>query len=203
MPAKLIDLTTWPRRDHFRLYTSMDYPYFSLTVEVDVTDWFLATRAAGHPVFAAMVHRMSAAANAVETFCTRIRGDQVVLHDRISPSFPVPWRGDCFNFCTVQFEPALAEFLPRCAEAIATAQASDCLTLDPAGSDDMIFLGCLPWFGFTSMTHAVDARGGDSFPRISWGKITERDARHVMPVNFQLHHALTDGIHVARFLELL
>jgi chloramphenicol O-acetyltransferase type A len=203
MPANPIDLTTWPRRDHFRLYTAMDYPYFSLTVEVDVTTWLHATRTAGHPIFMAMVHRMTAAANAVETFRTRIRGDEVVLHDCIRPSFPVPWREDCFNFCTLEFEPALEAFLPRCAEAIAAAQAADCLTLDPEGSDDMIFLGCLPWFSFSSMTHAVNARAGDSFPRISWGKITERDGRHLMPVNFQLHHALTDGIHVARFLELL
>jgi chloramphenicol O-acetyltransferase type A len=203
MAWKEIDMATWPRRDHFKLYTGMDFPYFSLTVDVDLTAWLAARRAAGQPFFPSLVHHMTSVANQLENFRTRIRGDKVVLHDQLRPSFAVPWRGDCINFCTVDYEPELEAFLPKCEAAIAFTQAADHLLLDEPGKDELIFLGCLPWFSFTSMTHACNARAGDSFPRISWGKLLSRDGRDLVPVNFQLHHALADGLHVARFIELL
>lgn len=196
-----IDLASWPRRDHFRLFKGMDFPYFSVTVDLDVTALHAEARAAGRPFFPAMVHRMTAAANAVEAFRLRIRGEAVVRHDRIQPSFTVPWRDGLFNFCTLDFEPDAAAFTARCVEAIAETQRAPRLLLDEPQRDDMVFLSCLPWFHFTSMTHAVDARSGDSIPRLSWGRLTERDGRQWVAFNAQLHHALCDGAHLAEFLD--
>jgi chloramphenicol O-acetyltransferase type A len=64
----------------------------------------------------------------------------------------------------------------------------------------MLFLSCVPWFAFTGVTHAVDARSQDSIPRISWGRLVEREGRSILPMNFQLHHGLADGLHVAKFM---
>jgi chloramphenicol O-acetyltransferase type A len=150
-----------------------------------------------------MVFHMTEAANAVEAFRLRIRGEGVGVHDRIHPSFPVPWCETLFNFCTLDFEPDAERFLARCQVAIAETQAASRLLLDEPQRDDMIFLSCVPWFSFTSATHPVDVRSGDSIPRISWGRTIERDGRTLMPVNLQLHHGLADGLHVAQFLEAL
>src|SRR5689334_8749887 len=94
MPARSIDLATWPRRDHFQLFKGLDHPYFSVTVALDVTAWFNAIKAAKLPVYPAMIHRVSAAANAIEAFRLRIRGEGVVAHDVVHPSFTVPWRDE-------------------------------------------------------------------------------------------------------------
>jgi chloramphenicol O-acetyltransferase type A len=198
-----LDLDTWPRRDHFTLFRAVDFPYFSVTVEVDLTAWLATTRAAGRPVFPALVHELTAIANSLPPFRVRIRGEQVIQHDQLDCSFTVPWRDDLFNFCTVAFDPDVDVFLARCLPAIAASQAAECLTLDDAWRDDMVYLSCLPWFAFTSMTHAVDARSGDSFPRVAWGKMTEREGKTTVPMNFQVHHALLDGKHIAQFLALL
>jgi chloramphenicol O-acetyltransferase len=195
-----IDLETWPRRDHFRLFQALENPHFSVTTELDITDWLAASKAAGRPFFPAMVHRLCAVANQLEPFRMRIRGEQVVVHDRIHASFTVPWRGDLFNFCDVAFEPDVDAFLARCVPAIAAAQAADHLLLDPTVPDDRLYLSCLPWFPLTSMTHAVGK--GDSFPRLAWGRAQERDGRTVVAINFQVHHALVDGVHLARFLDM-
>jgi chloramphenicol O-acetyltransferase type A len=59
----------------------------------------------------------------------------------------------------------------------------------------------LPWFDFTSISHARDFSHEDSAPRITFGKITEADGRFTMPVSIHVHHALADGLHVAQFVE--
>lgn len=203
MAFQEIDMATWPRRDHFRHFLGLDHPFFGVTVEVDLTGWLPAVKARGLGVYPAMIHRVSAAANAVEAFRTRIRGEKVVVHDRVHPSCTVPWGDDLFNFCVVDYEEDAAAFSARARSAIAEVQAAPALLLDPPGRDDMIFVSCLPWLAFTGMTQVADARSGDSFPRIAWGKHVERAGRIVMPMHVQLHHAVADGRHIARFFEHL
>lgn len=203
MSVTEIDFDTWPRRDHYRLYQSLDFPYFSVTLDFDITDWFRGIQSSGRPFFPTFVHEVTSVAQTIEAFRLRIRGERVVLHDVIHPSFTVPWRGELFNFCTVDYDPDPATFLARYQEAAAAASAADRLLLDEPQRDDMIFLTSAPWFAFTSLTHPVDRAGNDSFPRVAWGRRLERDGRVLLPLNFQMHHGLADGLHVARFLELL
>ena len=198
-----IEFATWPRRDHFRLFQGMDFPYFSVTLEVDITAWLAAVQAQGQPFFPSFVHAVTTVANGLEAFRLRIRGERIILHDRIHPSVTVPWRGDLFNFCTIDFDPDPATFLARYQAAAAAATAAEHLLLDEPGRDDMIFLTSAPWFAFTGLTHPVHSQGADSFPRVAWGRRFERDGRVLLPLNFQLHHGLADGYHVARFLEAL
>ena len=43
----------------------------------------------------------------------------------------------------------------------------------------------------------------DSNPRITWGKSFRQEGRTLLPVTLLVHHALADGIHLARFYEAL
>ena len=55
---------------------------------------------------------------------------------------------------------------------------------------NLIRYSVLPWFDFTSISHARDFSRDDSAPRITFGKITEADGRWTMPVSIHAHHAL-------------
>jgi len=35
-----IDLDTWPRREHFKAFSTFDYPHFSLCANVDLTKFY-------------------------------------------------------------------------------------------------------------------------------------------------------------------
>jgi len=67
---------------------------------------------------------------------------------------------------------------------------------------NLIRYSTLPWFDFTSISHARDFSNDDSAPRITFGKITETAGRRTMPVSIHVHHALADGLHVAQFADL-
>lgn len=198
-----IDLTTWPRRQHFALFRALDHPYFGVTVDVPLGAWREALRQAGRPFYAATVHQVALAANAVEAFRLRIRGEEVVLHERVHPSFTVPWGEGLFNFCTVDFEADAEAFLARCLPAMRRSERAEGLLLDEAHRDDLIFLSALPWLAFTGLSQVGDARSGDSYPRIAWGKLRPSPEGELLPVNVQLHHALADGRHAADFIARL
>jgi chloramphenicol O-acetyltransferase type A len=198
---QVIDQAKWPRRDHFLVYGALEHPYFSLTVDLDVTGLLASLKEAGLPVYPTIIYAVSKAANAIPEFRTRIRGDEVVLHDAAAPSFTVPWKEDLFSFCAVDFEPDRDRFLERCLAEMAKSAAVDSVIQVGAFRDDVLYMTCFPWGAFTGMTHPT--RANDSIPRFAWGKITSKEGREVMPFNLQLHHGLADGVHAARFLASL
>jgi len=198
---QVIDQEKWARRDHFRVYGSLEYPHFGITVDLDVTGLLPSLKEAGLPVFPTIIHAAATAANEIEEFRTRIRGDQVVLHETAAPSFTVPWKEGLFTFCAVTYEPDRDRFLERCLAEMARAEAAASLVEVGAFRDDVLYMTCFPWMAFTGMTHPT--RPNDSIPRFAWGKITSKDGRDVLPFNLQMHHGLADGVHAARFLTRL
>lgn len=195
---RILDLATWPRRRHFELFRGMDYPHFGLCSELEISAFQPAVRARGLSFTVAAAYVLARAANETPEFRLRIRGDQVVEHDVVHPSFTVLNDQDLFSFCTVPFSFDLAGFAALAAERMARAQAEPVLSDEP-GQDDLLFMTGLPWVAFTSITHPVHMHPVDSVPRIAWGKFFPREGGIWMPVAVQAHHALMDGLHAGRF----
>ena len=64
----------------------------------------------------------------------------------------------------------------------------------------MYYISTVPWLHYTQV---IQPTGGseDSNPRFVWGKFEEKDGRVTMPLSVLAHHALVDGLHIARFYE--
>lgn len=202
-----IDPTEWPRATTYQLYRRMGAPHLGITADVDVTALLEAARRDGTSLFAAVMHRLTGAANAVPQLRQRIRiegeDEYVVQHDRVDPAFTVPVEGGLFNFASVPFAADLEAFASAVAQASAAQRHN--LELQPFEDlrDDVFYMSCLPWMHFTSMTHPVHTDWPDSVPRIAWGRFTKVDGRTTMPVNIQVHHALVDGSHLGAFFGAL
>jgi chloramphenicol O-acetyltransferase type A len=67
------------------------------------------------------------------------------------------------------------------------------------GRDDLLFMTALPWVSFTALTHPMQLHPADSIPRFAWGKFFQEGRALKIPLSVQGHHALMDGIHMARF----
>ena len=66
---------------------------------------------------------------------------------------------------------------------------------------NVIRFSTLPWFDFTSISHARNFEFEDSAPRITFGKITESTEGEHCQLSIHVHHGLADGSHVAEFIE--
>ncbi len=197
---RVIDLATWPRRRHFELFRGMDYPHFGLCADVDLSIFRPAVRAKGLSFTITTAYVLARAANEIPDFRLRIRGEQVVEHEVVHPSFTVLNDQDLFSFCSVPYCSSLSEFAASAVEQMARVQAEPVLSDEP-GQDDLLFMTSLPWVSFTSMIHPIHMHPADSVPRIAWGKFFEGEGRIRMPVAVQAHHALMDGVHVGRYYQ--
>lgn len=198
----VIDQRRWPRKAHYDFFAPMSDPFYTLTFPVDVTPLRRYVRARGLSFYYAMVYAVTRAMDGVEAFRYRIRGEEIVLHDRLVPSFTDLRPGeDLFYIVTLEAGDDLEEFCRR-ARALSRAQTA---FIDSGrwAVDEQIFFTCLPWFPVTALTNEKDLDPEDSVPRVSWGKYQERDGRVELLVSVELNHRLVDGVHVGKFYEAL
>ena len=146
----------------------------------------------------AFVYVIARAANAIPEFRQRIRSGRVVEHDIVSPSFTVLVDDDLFSFCTIPYDEAFTTFADRASAMIAHVKEHPILEIDP-DQDDLLFMTALPWVSFTSFMHPMQLHPGDSIPRFAWGRFFQEGQRLKIPLSVQGHHALMDGIHMAKF----
>ena len=197
---RYIDMQTWSRREHFRLFGTFDHPHFGMCANVDVTVFYPFVKRHGYSLTVAIVYVISRASNAIPEFRCRIRAGQVVEHEIINPSFTILVNEDLFSFCTVDYVEDFPEFATRAAESIAYVKAHPNLENDPE-KDNMLYMSPIPWVSFTSFVHPMQLHPADSVPRFAWGKIFEEGKLLKMPLGAQGHHAVMDGIHIGRFYE--
>lgn len=196
---KKIDLTNPHRRKHFQFFNAMSNPHFNITSPADITG--LREIGDAGSLNTRIVYLLSRAAHDVPNFRHRIRGDEVVEHEFVHPSFTVPTEeSEVFSFCTVPYHPRYGEFRKRAEAEVERMRVSPSFEDEP-GRDDYLFMSAIPWLRFTSIQHAMDYNNPDSVPRISWGKFYEDGDRLKMPLSVQVYHALMDARHVARLYE--
>lgn len=197
---KYLDVENWKRKPHFDLFRNMDIPYFNITANVDITNTYKFVKANKYSLFKTFVYMTSFVSNSIEEFKYRLRGDKVLIHEIVSPSFTYLVEEDVFSFCTVEYSENVFEFLKRTDSVIEGMKGKSGLS-EPPDRDDFIFISYIPWISFTSISHTMKIGSGDSIPRISWGKFFEENGKLKMPYSVQVHHAMMDGLHVGKYYE--
>ena len=197
--GRLIDLARWARRPHLELFKTYQQPFFSVTIEVDVTQtWTRCKRPGGPPFFLASLFLMLQAANAIEALRRRLRPRGVWVHDRVGVAPTIAREDGTFGFVRLESCTRLDRFVVQGRAAIANASAAH-PPVRKSSADDVIYHSVLPWLRFTSFTNALP--GTDSIPRIVFGRCTNHRRRIMMPVAVEVHHALVDGFDVAQFFD--
>jgi chloramphenicol O-acetyltransferase type A len=199
LSGRALDLEAWNRRAHYELFRKYDQPFFSVTVDVDVTTlWNLSRRPRGPSFFLTSLFLMLQSVNDTEAFRLRLRQRGVWVHEAVAVGATVLKGDDTFAFARIEASNTLAQFVASGKNAIARSSVAGVGRRDTL-RDDIVFHSVLPWLRLRSFTNALP--GNDSIPRIVFGKATERPRRVSMPVAVEVHHALVDGLDVARFLE--
>lgn len=196
-----LDLASWNRRQHFDLFRGFENPFFSVCVDVDATALWETCKGAGSPSFyIATLFRSLRAANETEAFRRRIRGDRIWVHHSVRASATVLRADQTFGFAIIPPAATFADFHRDGVEEMRRAKIPRPLEIPRPGEDDLVYHSSLPWMRFTAFTNALNG-GKDSVPRIVFGKCEQRNGRWLLPIAVEVHHALVDGLDVARYLE--
>lgn len=202
--SRYLDIETWKRRQHFEFFKDYHNPFFNVCASVDATPLLELTRAARGVSFSVAYHFFSIkAANEVEPFRYRLRGERVLVHERVHAGTTLLLPDENFTFVYFDYTEDFQLFHARAEASIESARAGGVRLHERAEQDDLIYHSVIPWATFTSISHA--RRGGrhESVPKIAFGRYRSEGGRVMMPVSVEVNHALMDGLHVGRYFERL
>jgi len=194
-----LDIDNWIRKPHFEFFKTFEEPYHGVSVNVDCSAAHQFAKRGGFSVFLYYLYQSLSAAQRIEPFKYRIEQDQVFLHDRIDAGSTIARSDGTFGYGHFLYQESLEGFLEGAKREVARVRGSSDLTRNSA--ENVIRYSALPWIDFTSLLHARMFSVADSCPRISFGKMTEKDGRRSMPVSIHVHHALVDGLHVGQYID--
>ena len=196
-----IDLNTWSRREAFALFSQVEWPFYAITIPLEVTRVKAVSRELGLSFYHLMVWLCTKAVNSVPAFRLRVRGDQVVRLDRTDPSFTTLRPGtEAFQIITMPWEEDPAAF---CAHARERCSAQTAFIDQESETDALIYISCTPWFDFTSLSNERPANRDDTIPRLAWGRYYEDKGGLWVHLSVDVNHRTIDGFHIGQFKEAI
>lgn len=189
-----IDLSTWARRDQYALYRACADPFYELSFRVPVGELVARSKLAGWSPFAVVLAAVSAAANGLAPFRQRQRGDTVVEHAVVHPSWVVLAPDGRMAFARGTLYADLADQLAHIRDL--TRQVRDAPSLsEPHGRDDLIYASSLAPLDLVSVGPERSGEPDDSVPRFFWGRVVDGQLTFTVCAN----HCFIDGMHIAAF----
>lgn len=199
---RILDQSSWNRREHFEFFRTWHEPYFGATVEVDVTKIYDSCKARNIPFFWCYQYLAHIAIHDIEEFRYRIIGNDVVIYDRIDVATTILRADKTFSFSVIPFSFDFDVFLQSAQAIVARIQQTTGLNANKdADRVDLVHYSALPWLRFTSFSHARHFDRDVCVPKISFGKITTENGKRLMPLSVHVAHSLMDGYHLGLYVE--
>lgn len=193
-----IDLESWPRRAQFEHFRRMADPFFELSLRVRAPGLLCRCQQAGWSPFPVLVAALSGAANECEALRTRLRAGEVVIHERVHPSWTVQAPDGRLAYARGRFIEDPAAMLASIVETTRAARAAPSMDA-PHAQDDRIYLSSLAPLDLLAVRPEKSGLPDDCVPRFFWGRL--HDDHLVLAMS--LHHALVDGMHLPPFVAAL
>ena len=107
-----------------------------------------------------------------------------------------------YCYCTLRADMPFADYIPYAQREQEAAKQRGGIDEDAEEALDKLFISTLPWLSYTSLIQPTP-HPADSNPRITWGKYFRQGDQTLLPLSVLCHHALVDGLYIARFYQAL
>ena len=199
---KEFDIDAWNRKSQYEFFKTYDDPFFNLTTELDVSHLYDFCKKNNLSFFLACLHFAVESANEILEFRLRIIDNKLFEFEHIDIGSTVLNEDNSFSFCYFKKKENLFEFDLSGKEVL--KKHTEQTNFDSnKESLNLIYASSLPWISFTSIKHARSIeREKSGIPKFVFGKFHETNNIKKIPFSIEVHHALIDGYHVAKFLEI-
>ena len=203
---KEIDINSWKRASHYKLFGSYANPTFKVEVRLDMTN-FMKDRPSIDGFFIPFTYLLSLSVNKFEGFRIRYVDGKVVEFDGVSPSYTVFLENENFAFQKTEFDKSYSSYSAQMKKDIEFSK-KHALTeqgknlYDTNNRADLFYLSCLPWIDFTSTDNPLpyENKMSMSIPRINWGKCVKEGNEYKMTLSLTINHAYLDGYEASMML---
>jgi len=196
---KVLDIDSWNRKAIYKHFMQLKDPFFGVVVDVDVTEAFKYAKENKKSFFAVYLHACLKAINDTQNFRLRLEDDKVFDYGVIHASATIAREDNTYGFSFIKFDKDLKQFENNYQkEKERILNTTD--LYPPFNSKDCIHCSALPWFKFSGHKEPVSGLE-ESIPKLGFGMYFEENAKKMMSISINVHHALVDGYHVGLFLN--
>lgn len=196
-----IDRQTWARQGAYQQFMHEVPCTYSLTVQLDVTRLLAVTKAQNLKFFPCLLHAVGCVVNWHSAFRMDLNAaGELGYYDTCNPCYTV-FHPETETFTNVwsAHEDDLHDFLQNYTQDMQIYQP-DATQSKPMEGNHIFYVSALPWTNFTAF-HLNLQKGYDCFqPVFTLGKYITVADKTTLPLAIQVHHAVCDGYHVAKFL---
>lgn len=198
MEFTLIDLNTWARKEFYLHFMDEVRCTYSVTVNLDITNL------KGQRLYPAMIWLLTQTVNAFPEFRTALTDEGLGIYDKMHPAYTI-FNKECKTFSVIwtEFDSNYSSFLKAYEEDCANFSSSAKFSPKPDRPKNSFDISMVPWFTFTAFDINIFDEGKYLLPIFTMGKFFNADGKRMLPLAIQVHHAVCDGYHVGKFVEVL
>lgn len=205
MNFHMIDVQNWKRKEYFEHYFSGVPCTYSMTVNFDITT--LHTTIIDHALglYPVMIYGISSIVNRHEEFrmAVDVQGN-VGFFDEVYPSYTVFHKDDeTFSDIWTAYSPNFQTFHAHYLEDVRQFGDIRGMNGKPMQENNVFPISCIPWVTFTGFNLNLEKGYGYLPPIFTIGKYFSENNKTSLPLSIQVHHAVCNGFHVARFVNEL
>lgn len=197
-----IDIENWERKDHYNFFRKFTEPFWGITTNIDCTRAYSKSKEIGISFYLYYLFQSLKAANEIKEFRYRIEGEKLFCYDAIHAAPTVDRADGTFGFAFFEYKTDLMDFTKSAKDEIEKVRKTKGLNIEADYCENIIHYSTIPWIQFASVSHARNFSFNDSIPKITFGKVFEENSVKKLPTALHVNHALVDGLHGGRFIEL-
>lgn len=200
-----IDMDKWERREHFEYYRTKIVCGYSLTVELDVTEFKKQVDINGLRFYPVFVYCVSKIVNSMKEF--RMAADENGLpgyFDVSNPSMTIFHDDDhTFSDMWTEYYPDFKTFYANTIHNMEKYKNNKGIKARNGQPPNFFCVSCVPWLNYSSYTTSTPGGMPNLFPIITFGKFTCDNDTYKMPITLNISHASADGYHASMFFNNL
>jgi len=200
---KTVNIEKWNRKEHFDAYRDAIKCGFSLTVKLDISAIIPFVKEQGFKFYPVMIYLLSKAVNQHPEFKMAMKDGDLIIWDSVNPVYTVLHQDtETFSALSVPYTDSFQDFIASY-NAVLQRNENNRSFLPEKPPKNHFNISALPWIHFESFNLNI-ADFTDYFaPSFTFGKYQTEGNKILMPLAIQVHHAVCDGLHVAKLINTL
>jgi chloramphenicol O-acetyltransferase type A len=205
MEFNLIDISKWDRREYFEHYFNQVPCTYSMTLNLDLTILLHEIKRKGIKLYPTIIYLLSVIVNRREEFRTSIdANDNVGVFNLLHPSYTIFQKDDeTFTNIWTEYTPSFSDFYQQYSVDVENYSKIKNFIAKPNSPSNVFTISSIPWVNFTGFNLNLPTGTKYLLPIFTTGKYFEQNGKIWLPIAIQVHHAVCDGFHIARFINEL
>ena len=204
MTYKKIDLKTWERKEHFEGFMESGTS-FSITTKLDVTLFYKRIKEKKLKFYPTFIHQVTQVVNEFDCFKIGFNENQeLVLWGHMEANYTINSKvSDNFISVWTPWHKEVSNFQELYLETLNQHETSKKMAPQVDMPLNLFVISMLPWISFDGFNLVFNNNETFLAPIITAGKMIEQQDKKLLPVAIQVHHATSDGYHVALLVDKL